>query len=345
MANIMINKVCNLQCQYCFANKFVNTETCKDENNITIENFKKALDFAVSDSGRIGIIGGEPLLHPDFKELMKILFDDNRVEHITLFTNGINLNKYYNIISNPKVSVLINLNSPKMIGEENYKKTIENIDYLVNELYLKSKISIGINMYKKDFDYEYMINALNRYNLKYVRTSIVVPNTDDKRTSNAIEYFKIMKEQVFKFFKACEENNIVAHYDCNLMPQCVLDEDERKWILKYAENSYKNCGTTTNIIESPTCNPVIDILPNLKAVRCFGCSDESVDISKFYNINDLKKYFINNIDNYANLLSVSTECTTCYYKHTSKCSGGCIAFKNKKIIEAKNKIKEIDKVC
>lgn len=41
MANIMLTDVCNLRCPYCFANEFVNV----DKNEISEQNFKKAVDF------------------------------------------------------------------------------------------------------------------------------------------------------------------------------------------------------------------------------------------------------------------------------------------------------------
>lgn len=43
MANIMMTDVCNLRCPYCFANEFVN----KDTNEISEENFNRAVDFIV----------------------------------------------------------------------------------------------------------------------------------------------------------------------------------------------------------------------------------------------------------------------------------------------------------
>ena len=78
MGNIMINEVCNLQCPYCFANKYVNGDTSTD---ITYANFKKAVDWVNRgetaeswnpniEPPRIGVIGGEPTVHPQFQDLL-----------------------------------------------------------------------------------------------------------------------------------------------------------------------------------------------------------------------------------------------------------------------------------
>ena len=74
MANIMITKRCNLNCEYCFANEFVNDEEAK-KSDISIDRFKEIMDFILGDGTvkEIGLIGGEPTCHHNFKELLKIL--------------------------------------------------------------------------------------------------------------------------------------------------------------------------------------------------------------------------------------------------------------------------------
>lgn len=65
MANIMLTDTCNLKRPYCFANEFVNI----DKNEISEQNFKKAVNFILQDGScdAIGLIGGEPILHSRFQ--------------------------------------------------------------------------------------------------------------------------------------------------------------------------------------------------------------------------------------------------------------------------------------
>ena len=333
MPNIMINKICNLKCPYCFANKFVNKgETCIDENNISIENFNKAVEFITfnKEKSYVGIIGGEPTLHPNFKKFVKFIINNDKIEKSTLFTNGINLDKYVDILKNSKISVLINLNSPKDIGESNYKKITKNIE-MFKENNIVKNINIGINLYDENMDYSFVIETAEKFNLKNIRISVVVPNTSEKRNSHAIEYFKRMKPMVLDFFKKCREKDIIVHYDCNIMPNCVLNKEEYEWVSSYVEEFEKKNGFRENLVSLPFCEPVIDILPNLNAVRCFGCSDFEVSIASFNNIDDLRNFFINKIDNYANCVSIDEQCKTCCSKDCHRCMGGCIAFKREKL--------------
>lgn len=83
MANIMLNDHCNLNCSYCFAKSTYG----KNINNISLKNFKAALDFILKDNEEmVGLIGGEPTLHPQFEEIIKLLKYDKRVKNIILFT-------------------------------------------------------------------------------------------------------------------------------------------------------------------------------------------------------------------------------------------------------------------
>lgn len=340
--NIMINRVCDLQCIYCFANKFVNQTSCYDENNITLDDFKKALDFATANkkSTSIGIIGGEPLLHPQFREIMELALNNKRISKVTLFTNGINLDRYIDVVMNNKLNILVNLNSPKDIGEIKYNKIKENLNRIVNEY--GKYLAIGINVYEENMDFSFAIEMLSLLKLKKLRTSLVVPNNNSKRDSNAIDYFKNMKKTMLDLFKRCDEIDVIAYYDCNSIPICIYTDDEYEWLKSYVIKYENKICYTSNLIDYSICHPVIDILPNLTAVRCFGCSDLAMPIDKFMGEEDISAYFYNNVDNFAKTVAVAPKCKNCYSKHIAVCFAGCIAFKNKKIEKLRNLAYELD---
>lgn len=337
MANIMITERCNLKCPYCFANEFVN----KHPNDITIQNFRIALDFVATDSReRVGIIGGEPCLHPDFQKIIETLIYDNRIKNVVLFTNGVYIDKYIKLLTHEKIHLLINCNPPSSIGKEAFKKLQNNLDLFVQEYYLKSKITLGINMYRPDFEYEYMLDFLQKYQYDYVRTSIVVPNTDGDRQINPLEYFRYMKASVKKFFIELSKRKVLPHYDCNLMPSCVLDEEEKEQIAGILKANKVN---SSNLLgEVAICKPVIDILPDLSAVRCFGLSNHGkVAINRFKTITELHYYFLNMFDVFAYNTIASSECLDCEKRITMKCTGGCMAFKAPQILKLQSVSSEL----
>ena len=69
---------------------------------------------AIKENFMIGLIGGEPTLHPEFINILKQTnaFCSFTKSHSILFTNGILLNKYLPYIG-PNMSILININKLK----------------------------------------------------------------------------------------------------------------------------------------------------------------------------------------------------------------------------------------
>ena len=97
MANIFLTRKCNLKCQYCFADEFVN----KENEEFTIENFKKVVEFIKSDgTEKLGLIGGEPTIYSHFKEAIEILNADEKIKTVAVYTNGLNLDQYWDVLQN-----------------------------------------------------------------------------------------------------------------------------------------------------------------------------------------------------------------------------------------------------
>ncbi|NLO47469.1 MAG: hypothetical protein GX111_03990, partial [Clostridiales bacterium] len=87
--------------------------------------------------------------------------------------------------------------------------------------------------------------------------------------------------------------------------------------------------------ELNNCTPVIDILPDLQAIRCFGLSEYTKqDIRNFSNINELRNYYIRTTDVPACGLWTQDDCAGCYSREIGDCSGGCLLFKAKQIYGA-----------
>ena len=322
MPNIMLTYRCNLNCSYCFANEFVN----KERADISLDNFKSAIEFLTRvDSAHIGLIGGEPTLHPQFKEIMELLIENSKVSGITVYTNGLLLDRYIHQIVHPKVRVLVNCNSPKYIGENAFCTMQENIDILMQEYYMKDRINLGINLFDDSLDYSYMMDLLLRYKLHRVRISVTVPDFSVCKEVDALEYFKKRKTFLLKFFRDMDSIQVLPYYDCNKPPYCIWTEDEKKWLESYVS---KYPVSENNLIGNHSqCFPVIDILPNLQAVRCFGMSDfEKVAIKDFASAPDIASYFLNHVDSNAYKLSACASCKNCYERKIRHCTSGCIGF-------------------
>lgn len=324
MANIFLTRKCNLKCPYCFADEFVN----KDKEEISIENFKVALNFIKTDPDeRIGLIGGEPTVHSKFNEFLEILQQDCDINGVIIYTNGIETDKSIELLRDKKFRLLVNCNSPKDIGEHSFNKLKNNIKMLQKE---NINFNLGINLYSDKLDYNYIFDLLEIGEKKTLRFATALPNDYKEETSNVLEDFFKFKPFLFKFFNSCIERNIVPTSDCNFIPNCLLDIEDKRTLIKIKMLADKN-KTVNTLASTHTCSPAIDILPDLTAIRCFGLSKyKKIEISKFKNIENLRKYFFNKIDIYARTTELSEKCENCPERYLEKC-GVCFTYKIKQI--------------
>lgn len=323
MANIIVTEKCNLACPYCFADEFVN----KAANEISVENYKKALSFIESSKSYgefLGLIGGEPTLHSQFPDLLEIANQEHQLKEVLIFTNGIRINETFSITSQPKFAFLINLNSPKIIGASNFSKIMQNIDSLVSKYDKKHSITLGLNLYKLDMDYTFFIDALEKFKFKSARLSITVPNLTEG--NNGFDKIADFKPLVYNLYIDLLYHGIHAVFDCNKIPPCLWDDKELLKISLFQANCTNErigFNLTTN-----KCNPVIDILPDLTAIRCFGLSGISkVKISDFSSLDDLYLYYINNFDKKLTQIPAKSACYSCEMLLNNSCYSGCLANK------------------
>lgn len=188
----MINEDCNQKCPYCFASEFVNVR----KNDITFDNFVKATKFILTEKddkrlGKIGIIGGEPLLHPQFDEFVNYLINKDAIKRITIYTNGVLIKEHMDVLLNDKVGLLINVNSPDDVGRVNFDKTKKAIDLLVNQYERRNRVTIGLNIYD-NIDYSFFVNIAEEFDIPRVRLSIVVPAFGKKKKAlNILLHLKV----------------------------------------------------------------------------------------------------------------------------------------------------------
>ena len=127
MPNIVVTGKCNLKCSYCFA------RSTENDSSIQLVDYTKILHFIRKDgTDSVGFIGGEPLIHPDIGQMIDSAFGEG-FKRVSVFTNGILLDriqeKFYEY---PHLTALVNVNSSKDIGNEQYRKIRDNIERMIS---------------------------------------------------------------------------------------------------------------------------------------------------------------------------------------------------------------------
>lgn len=322
MANIMLTYRCNLRCPYCFANEFVNHASF----DITMENFRAALAFVKSSGeGHVGLIGGEPTVHGRFGEILQLLAEDEQIRSVTIYTNGIKMDECLAFMQNEKFNLLVNCNSPADIGERSFAALRENLDRVFQIPDVWKRVNLGINLYKDELDYGHILELLRRCGLHRVRMSVTVPNMDAGKKADSLEYLTSRRDYILRFILDCAARDIAPYFDCNIIPRCVWTPEQAAAVEGVIGQFHLK---KTNLRgDGSFCRPVIDILPDLHAVRCFGTSDfTKVSIGDFRCLDDLRNYYVNLIDCRVTACMKKPACRDCYERKVLRCTAGCLAF-------------------
>ena len=311
MANIAVNNYCNLACPYCFANEFIAEE---DKSSITIEQLKYILEYlSRSPIGRVGLIGGEPTIHPNIREILKVTteFCEQFNTRWTMFSNGINLGEVVDCFNSNVASCLINVNHPDILGNERWARLKRSLDRfkLRNNL---SKLSIGINLYPDMIDYQYIFALAEEYGFTSIRTSYVAP-TCQFQGSNKDKYYTDAKDLFLRYVADAKAHGLEVRLDCNHIPYCYFTDEEKAFMSDVVSGFHNYC------------NPVVDITPEFKATACFG-SYELVDLEGFENMLEVERYLC--LKKMTPLAEANNggKCATCPKHENMSCQGGCLAF-------------------
>ena len=246
------------------------------------------------------------------------------------------------ILEEQKFRMLVNCNSPEDMGEKAYDKMCENLFKFKYEHSGANRSRLSVNIYKPDFDYTYVIPIVEDLDYNVIRLSISVPQEGDLKGKSPLEYFHEMKLTAMRFVCDMIRCTVITGFDCNFLPGCVLTEQERESVLPAKDVFYDALSKMYSdtfwqraiVCELHNCSPVIDILPDLQAIRCFGLSKYTKrDIREFRGISQLADNYIETVDKPACAVWASDECEDCFDRITGDCSGGCLLFKADKIFK------------
>jgi len=125
MANIVLTNLCNLSCPYCFAEELraADIQYISQEALVTITQFLER-----SRAQEVGLIGGEPTLHPKFKEIAAFFADHTKFRKVFVYTNGLELSKNFPDLLRPEICYLVNVNNPQSIVEQRFRKICEMLE-------------------------------------------------------------------------------------------------------------------------------------------------------------------------------------------------------------------------
>lgn len=159
---IILTNSCNFQCRYCF-NEGEKEKNTRCQN---LDELKRVINvgrtFGINS---IKLTGGEPLLYPQMKELLKYL-DEIKMPYYDLTTNISLLNKKnIEMLNKYHVSSLtLSLNTLEkekykyLSGFSNFEKIINNLNYTIN--HFNGKLRINCIVFDENYDINNYLNIL-----------------------------------------------------------------------------------------------------------------------------------------------------------------------------------------
>jgi hypothetical protein len=274
--------------------------------------FAECLRF-LKQSGlrQLRLLGGEPLLHPKIKNILEAATADSFFKVITVFTGGVFPENRVQWLASPKIRVLANMNQPSDYPPAKARLVYANVKALLAQ---GTRVSIGFNIYKPDFDVKGVVNRCVVLGVGNLR--IAIANPAYKTPNNIVPYSKrkLLGGRILSLAKACAENAIELIFDCGITP-CVFTDAHMGALFKLFPSSLPRIGK---------CSPVLDITPDLRVMRCFGSGAEEVArLADFPDSRRLNDHFIDKVDAFRTYAAKSL-CRRCGYFNKGICQGGCI---------------------
>lgn len=314
MANLLLTETCVRSCPYCFAKKHM--ADAADDDILSWENLIYVADFLeASGDKNISLLGGEPSLHPNFIEFIIYLLERNF--HVNIFTSGImseekltEANRVLSGVNPDRLSFVVNLNNPKnstFSENESIKRFLKSLGHLT---------SPGFNIYKPDFDLDFLFHYINLYGLKKnLRLGLAHPIPGKRNKYVSIADMKKMANRLLQFERQFERFQVTCGLDCG-MPLCIFTDEQLGKLYKMSQG-HLNFG----------CGPAVDIGTDMSIWCCFPLSDfHKKSIFDFDNMREVVEFFVDK----QNLVKsevpgIFDECENCAQAKNRLCSAGCAA--------------------
>lgn len=290
--NLLITEYCNQSCPFCFASKEMKHSVKKA---MTLEQFKLITNMAKRDGiVCLALIGGEPTIHPNFTEIMKVAIKN--FFFIYLDTNGIFPEKVKNYLltNNPNQlnTINVNISTPGFITNPKIRAQVLK---MVDEFTPKFNLSLVITNRFLDWKLpKQIVNLLSSSILKKVTVTFGMEGCElGNYNYTTIENLPKIGANLFKMLKYLETKKPKGIMMRRLTLPCMFSP---------AQLSYLKDHNYINPVDY-ACHPTNEkrdlfINPSMEAFSCYPLAamkkrqiTATTDLARLvneYSANDIK---------------------------------------------------------
>lgn len=322
--NILVTNRCNRRCSYCFAQERISfgaedSRVGQAPEYISESDFRTAVDYAKrGETSLVGLLGGEPSLHPQFVEFLEIVRDAGL--RAKIFTNGLwpesllaEVERLAESDAERKpgteiFNLVLNMNGPQRTPAEQQRRQ----ELLLARL--GQLCSLSFNISRVDFDPLFLVEMINRYQTRRsIRLGVAQPLAEMTNEHIDIADYKQTVPTLMELSAACDENDISLGFDCGFLV-CMFTPEQLGQLVVGGARFTSKCG------------PAIDVGTDLSTWSCFPLSTFSrgVRLTDFESLDALVDHFKKQ---FKPLFAAGAlpECRGCRHRTRGQCSGGCAA--------------------
>ncbi len=315
--NVLVTSVCNRRCPYCFAASRVSdakpdVERAQGSSTISMADFDRALAFASKHEPVVGILGGEPSLHPQFSQLIERTWAAGF--RTKVFTNGIWTEATLVAVEGlaertpENLRLIVNTNHPDITPQR------ERVAQQGLFSRLPEHCSLSFNIHSLRQELGFLVDVILSHGLRRdIRLGIAAPLAEQASEFIPVSDYPKTAPLIMALAERCDAHDIHIGFDCGFT-LCMFAPEQLGLLQTWGADFKATCG------------PVIDIGVDLTAWACFPLATlcKSVSIDEFRDSHELSNYFA---DYFESLYSTGalTECIDCKHLKRKRCKGACAA--------------------
>ena len=313
MANLLITWQCNRHCTYCFARVRADEGPRSQAGDlISLEHLEEAQDFFLrSKISVVGLLGGEPGLHPELAQIVERLLTVGL--NVRLFTGGLipeQTARYLAGTEPERVRIVINMPGPGDLGS----KSDEDWFWKTMSL-LVGRGAVGYTIRDPQQDLRFLSEAAQTYRMNGspMRLGLASPCIDDPSPPVLpTSCYPDVARRVLELAEDCARRQATLEFDCGF-PRCMFTEVEHERL------------RALNVHAVFQCSSVVDIGPDLNTWSCFPLKAMGeIGLRDVQTRDEIITRFRLQQRAYRNF-GIYDRCMDCHYKRNGECSGGCLA--------------------
>ena len=351
--NIILNSYCNLKCNYCFADEYMEETVRTPGKSMEYEFFKNDLLSRIRRAPVINFMGGEPTLHPRFRDIFSETLEAmSPYTHLGLFTNGLMSDAVLDLLEHTigvqgsirkhvTFSVLLNWQTQENISGKNHARCAE----VARRLLRKNGygVTFSLNLYSRHQDLETQcaeIDAIYREiglppDREYrIRVSPAFPIVGEVHNVYLpIRDFPALGRKMLDLLQNYRQ--MAFRFDCSF-PPCFLDEigaGEEALVERFYFHGFKQVPpldqwARTQFYFGCADGSPMDIDGKGDCFNCFPFHSLKLgNISEFREVNAISEArmgsrFLNHVFEHTR---AKEPCASCPH-YMVRCSSGCFAY-------------------